>query len=166
MNTKNERGKRVSATELAEMGTCERRLLLEARYGRRNHTQNTKAKARGIAAHEDFFREASRVNPMLDTSIRKPWCFIASHVFGPTADETELLRKFRDHVLRRHSTGRFLIRQYYRHAPSVCVAMERHPRLVPAMRCALLAALPAIAGHTQRVLRGDVSKLSIGQLHA
>lgn len=166
MNKKIDSGKRVTATELAEMGTCERRILLEARYGKRSQKQNVKDKARGDAGHGEFFREANRINPMLDTSIRKPWCFIASHVFGPLATETIMLRQFRDQVLRRYSTGRFLVRQYYRHAPRICTYMEHHPRLVPAVRYALLTALPAIAGQVRREQRGKVHEQWKGHPHA
>ena len=47
----------VSASELAEMGVCERRVLLAQRHGRRRTTAQRTAMRRGLRAHERFCRD-------------------------------------------------------------------------------------------------------------
>ena len=103
------RGKKtlVSASELAQMGVCERLVLFEARHGKRTSPCQREAIERGTAQHDKFFRDGVRSRPDLQTSLSKPWCFCASLAWGPEARETELLRRFRDRVLRRASAGRW-----------------------------------------------------------
>ena len=48
----------LSASTLAEMGVCERRVLLEQRYGRRASSQQASARRRGVASHRQFFDAA------------------------------------------------------------------------------------------------------------
>ena len=60
-----------------------------------------------------------RSNPDLHTSLKKPWCFIASAVFGPDANETQALRRFRDEILRTTIVGRVVIRAYYKLSPGL-----------------------------------------------
>ena len=47
----------VSASEVAEMGVCERRVLLAQRHGRWHTTAQQKAMWRGLDAHERFHRD-------------------------------------------------------------------------------------------------------------
>ncbi len=46
----------VSASELAQMGVCERLVVFEHRYGRRRTVEQQRAVARGRLAHERFYR--------------------------------------------------------------------------------------------------------------
>lgn len=46
----------VSASELAEMGVCERRVLLAHRHGPRRTSAQRRAMRRGLRAHERFYR--------------------------------------------------------------------------------------------------------------
>jgi len=56
----------VSASELAQMGVCERLVVFEHRYGKRRTMEQQLAIKRGLLAHERFYRERHR------DSIR-PW---------------------------------------------------------------------------------------------
>ena len=47
----------VSASELAQMGRCERFVLFEHELGHRRTTQQQRDRARGLRAHEQFYRE-------------------------------------------------------------------------------------------------------------
>jgi hypothetical protein len=131
----------VSASELAQMGACERLVLFEARYGGRTSPCQQEAIERGIAEHDKFFREGVRSRPELQTSLSKPWCFCASLAWGPEARETELLRRFRDQVLRRASAGRWMIKVYYKTAPELCRRLEGRRKLINALRWGLKPAL-------------------------
>jgi hypothetical protein len=110
----------VSASELAQMGVCERRVYFEARYGKRAPGSRKAAIEHGRQEHDKFFNEGVSVNPNVQASLNKPWCFIASMVYGPAAPETQLLRLFRDRFLRRCVGGRAAVRFYYQWSPKVC----------------------------------------------
>lgn len=117
----------VSATELAEMGFCEKRVQLAHLYGDQATPEQRKAKARGLAAHEQYLAEGR-------ASARDRRCFVASCVYGPTAPETQLLRVYRDEVLLRRRWGRCLVVIYYRIGPLACHVLERSPVAAEVMR--------------------------------
>lgn len=52
----------VSASELAEMGVCERRVLLAHRHGPRRTSAQRRAMRRGLRAHERFHRDGLAAN--------------------------------------------------------------------------------------------------------
>lgn len=131
----------VSASELAQMGACERLVLFEARYGKRESRYQQEAIERGRREHGKFFRDGLRLQSDVQTSLSKPWCFCASLVWGPEAPETDLLRRFRDRILRRAAAGRCLIRFYYRTAPDLCRCLEGRTKLIRALRLGLKLAL-------------------------
>lgn len=131
----------VSASELARMGVCERLVQFEAVYGKRASRSQRKAIERGRAEHARFFRTGVLSQPQTRTSLAKPWCFCASLAWGPDADETAMLRRFRDHVLRGSATGRRLIRLYYRTAPWLSRRLEGHVLLISVLRGALMPVL-------------------------
>ena len=108
----------VSASELAQMGVCERLVVFEHRYGKRRLPDQRAAIERGRREHEKFYREG------WIASAPPGRCFIATMVFGE-GPETQTLRAFRDQVLRRGPTGRQLIATYYRVAPGACRTLER-----------------------------------------
>lgn len=134
----------VSASELAQMGVCERLVVFEHRYGKRTTIAQRAALRRGLLAHDRFYREGER------TPRKKGRCYIATLAFG-TGPETTALRMFRDRVLRQHATGRWLIWVYYRTAPRMCVMLERRRWLQPILRT-ILRPLAWVAG---RLLRGN-----------
>lgn len=110
----------VSATQLAEMGFCEKRVQLAHIYGEQVTPEQRKAMARGQAAHQRYLEEG-----LAATSDRR--CFVVTFVFGPDAQETQVLRAYRDAVLLRRRWGKALVAAYYRVAPSVCRVMEQSP---------------------------------------
>ena len=108
----------VSASDLAQMGVCERLVVFEHRYGKRCLPEQRAAIERGRREHERFYRE-ERIAPASPGR-----CFIATMVFGE-GPETQTLRVFRDQVLRPTQTGRRLVATYYRVAPDVCRMLQR-----------------------------------------
>lgn len=111
----------VSASDLAQMGVCERLVVFEDRHGQRRTTEQRRAIQRGVRAHHRFYCER-----YLDPASRGR-CFVATLVFGPTAPETIVLRRFRDRVMRPWWIGRWLIRNYYELAPAVCDRLRKWP---------------------------------------
>lgn len=47
----------VSASELAQMGVCERLVVFEQRYGKRRNLARLHALQRGLDAHQRFYRD-------------------------------------------------------------------------------------------------------------
>lgn len=64
-------------------------------------------------------------------------CFIASHVYGPDATETNWLRAWRDRELLPSRIGRFAVAVYYAVSPFILPILERSPRLTRLTRAAL-----------------------------
>jgi len=118
----------TSASELADMGYCEKKLLFEERLGRRVSSERVESRLVGEAAHKTFHRDAVAYAPGLKSSEAKPWCFIASELYGAAAWETAALRLFRDRVLRQCAAGRVFIGVYYRHSPGIARWLRRHRR--------------------------------------
>jgi hypothetical protein len=118
----------TSASELADMGYCEKKLLFEDRLGRRVSSERVESRLVGDAAHRAFHRDAVACAPGLKSSDAKPWCFIASELFGSTAWETAALRLFRDRLLRQFAAGRTFIGLYYRYSPGIARWLHRHRR--------------------------------------
>lgn len=126
---------RVSASELAQMGVCERRVRFEHDLGRHRMPEQLQAMERGLRAHEEFYRDGQEAER---TGGR---CFVAMLVFGE-APETRTLRRFRDQVMRPRPLGRRFIVVYYRFAPAVCRFLSRRPSLLPVARRLLRAVVP------------------------
>jgi len=139
----------VSASDLAQMGRCERLVVFEHLHGSQCTVRQQQARARGLVEHEHFYREGLAASAQ---AARKGRCFIATCVFGE-AWQTEVLRRFRDEALRPSAWGRRVIRLYYRGAPSICVILRRWPPLQVPMRM-LLGAI-AIGLRWWSGLRGD-----------
>lgn len=91
----------VSASELAQMGVCERLVVFEQRYGKRFTLEQKGAMRRGQRVHEWFCRDGQ-----IDAA-REGRCSVAAIVFGEVP-ETMVLRNFRDRVMRRWPGGRWL----------------------------------------------------------
>ena len=68
----------VSASELSQMGACERLVLFEAKYGKRMSRCQQEAIERGRREHTKFFRDGVRSQSDVQTSLPKPWRFCAS----------------------------------------------------------------------------------------
>jgi hypothetical protein len=52
--------RRVGASELAQMAVCERRVLLEHRFGKRNSDERRRAMQRGQRVHRRCLQEGRR----------------------------------------------------------------------------------------------------------
>jgi hypothetical protein len=126
-------GRMVSASDLAQMGRCERLVVFEHLHGSLRTAGQQRARARGLVEHEHFYREGLAETAQ---AARKGRCFIAICVFGE-AWQTEVLRRFRDEALRPSTLGRRVIRLYYRGAPGICVVLRRWPALQVPMRVVL-----------------------------
>jgi hypothetical protein len=129
----------VSASELAQMGRCEQLVVFEHRQGQRRLPHQESARRRGLEAHKRFEQEGLTGR-----------CFVAGVLFGE-AWQTQVLRQFRDEVLRPRGWGRGLIRLYYRGAPRVCVVLERWPvlrRPIRALLGIIAAGLRVVLGAT------------------
>lgn len=135
----------VSATQLAEMGHCEMRMLLAHRLGDRTTPAQGQARARGDAAHTRYLAEGRAAQDRR--------CFIASQVLGPDAVETQVLRCYRDAVLLRHWWGRGLVQLYYRSAPRICRVLERWPGGAALLRPLLRRVASACSG---AMFKGDL----------
>jgi hypothetical protein len=112
----------VSASELAQLGYCERVAHFDWRYGAKRSPEQLVAQDRGNAAHDQFYKDSLAV---------------ATLALGERA-ETSALRAFRDLYLRRTAPGRRFIATYYRLGPAVCDLLSRHPRLLSAVRLGLV----------------------------
>ncbi|HQR19530.1 MAG TPA: hypothetical protein PKV98_01600 [Burkholderiaceae bacterium] len=134
----------IRASDLAKLGYCEQRVVLEKQLGERLTGEQRAGIRRGTEAHDRFLRQSLVINPSVGTSKPKRWCFIATAVFGADAPQTERLREFRDTVLRPTLLGRFAIRAYYRASPAIVDGLQRRPWALRAMRkmlCAFIACL-------------------------
>lgn len=130
--------KKVTASNLASMGSCERKILMEAKLGRRTSPSRRHAQAEGTNQHLKFFHEAVRSKSNVAASEAKPWCFVASLVYGADAPETKVLRNFRDRVLRQTRPGRSMIGFYYKKSPAVCRHLRGKRSLIRLFRTILL----------------------------
>lgn len=126
-----DRGHYVSAKDLAEMGFCEKRVLLAHLHGEQTTPSQQEDVRRGLAAHQQYHEQGVAAV----SSDRR--CFIATCVFGETAPQTQVLRVFRDEVLLPRWWGRLTVRLYYRLAPAVCAVLRRSPELLRVTRVLL-----------------------------
>jgi len=134
---KSGRNRFVSATELAELGACERRLILDRRFGKPLSRSARRSAAQGIREHERHHRAVQRFaqTPAVPTDRggdRR--CFVASVVYGVDAPQTHCLRSWRDAVLMPSVAGRMLVWCYYRLSPAAVVLLRGSPRLTRAAR--------------------------------
>jgi hypothetical protein len=120
----------VAASELSQMGVCERLVKFEFDHGKKPSARRLSAMNRGRRAHEQFYLERHQVG---GTTGR---CFVATLVFGE-APETVVLRRFRDLVLRRTRAGRRLILTYYGVGPEICRFLAANPGLLAIVRFVL-----------------------------
>jgi len=136
----------IRATDLAKLGYCEQRLVLEKQLGERLTSEQRAGIRRGNQAHDRFLRQSLVLNPSVGTSKAKRWCFIATAVFGPDAPETNRLREFRDKVLRPTYLGRLAIRAYYRLSPGIAGLVQSRRWALRPMRKLLTAFIACLNG--------------------
>ena len=115
---KHKRAPAIRASELAQLGYCEQKLVFETRLGERRTSARQALMRRGDIAHRRFFQQALAQNSTVAANTKR-WCFIASMLFGSDAPETVTLREFRDEYLRINRWGRSLILTYYKLSPRI-----------------------------------------------
>jgi len=133
----------VSASQIAQLGTCEHKAMLEAQLGKQVSSEQAAAIREGNARHEHFHRQGQTSRSSVES---KPWCFVATAVYGEGAPELVALRTYRDDFLRLRPWGRALVRFYYRSSPGVVAFLTRFPSAVPAVRWILEALIGLIQG--------------------
>lgn len=144
-------GPHTTASELGRLSECEMRVMLELYDGdpdadaphRTSGREEHRRFELAAAAHHDRGRSAALAaqrrgephgasgQPRAD---RVSPCFIASAVYGPRAEETEQLRRFRDRVLLRHRPTAALVAAYYRLSPPIARALSHRPTLAAVVR--------------------------------
>lgn len=138
----------VSASELAQLGYCERVVHLDWKHGAKRSQEQVLAQDRGNQAHEQFYRDSLEVARV---SQSKGKCFVATMALGECA-ETNALRAFRDLYLRRSDVGRWCIGAYYRVSPALCRAVETRPVALAIVRAMVKAAAGVAARLVDRRL--------------
>lgn len=125
----------LSASRLAEMGFCERWVVLEHRHGRPRSRPLQTAREHGLVCHARFERQARLAMGVghVPSPGTKGRCFVATLAFGE-GWQTQTLRHFRDAVLRRQSWGRSIVYHCYRAGPRICAVLEASPALLGCMR--------------------------------
>ena len=115
----------ICATDLAKFVVCEQKALFDHRHGEQLSPQAARRIDEGNRAHARHLEQAFAANPVVRSSEPKPWCFLATCVYGGAGAETGALRALRDQVLRRSFVGRALIRLYYRVSPRIACCFNR-----------------------------------------
>lgn len=111
----------VSITKVVAAVYCEQKVVFDREFGD-VRPRHVKAKAQeGIRQHARFEIEG-RMKKAADSR-----CFIASHVYGIDADETNELRGWRDRHLMSSMFGRGLVRAYYFVSPLLLRVAGRSP---------------------------------------
>lgn len=114
----------LSATTIAQCSYCENKLALDIRFGKKTSESEERARARGDEEHLRHHLAAVKHGRTKDGR-----CFVASEVYGPLADETDVLRNFRDTVLLGTWYGRLFVRVYYDISPGLVVMIQALPKL-------------------------------------
>jgi hypothetical protein len=68
----------------------------------------------------------------------------AESIYGENAEQTELLRKYRDSILSKTTAGQELIKTYYKFSPTVTKLLERSPVLKNRAKAFIDDMLPGI----------------------
>ena len=103
----------VSASILAQLGSCEKKAHLSFIHGNRFSELQKKLMNKGTIAHEE-----NRKKVLAGTEGDKR-CFIATEIYGIHAEQTKYLRIFRDQRLLPNPLGKIFVTLYYRYSPLV-----------------------------------------------
>lgn len=107
------KNKQLSASDLAELGFCERKIYLKSKYGNRVTSEQSTDRLRGNVIHEEIYKERASKFP----SDKR--CYIATCIYGADATETKLLRNWRDDFLLKSILGKIFIGVYYKVSPFI-----------------------------------------------
>lgn len=129
----NKQPRRVSVTDLADLGRCERQAMYRF-HGQPEQVDAVVAAARrrGKAEHERRHRELTN-----SRGHRRGPCFIATAVYGGNAWQTELLRDYRDDTLLLRWWGRLAVKVYYRVSPRIAMTLAARPSAARAVKLLL-----------------------------
>lgn len=116
------------------MGFCEKRIELSHRIGVRKNKEHEVRIVQGRREHQRYFEEGVAATR---SDVNADDCFIATFVFGRTAWQTNVLRRYRDEVLLSAWWGRQLVRSYASISPIACLALRRWPVLQRPVRACL-----------------------------
>jgi hypothetical protein len=78
------------------------------------------------------------------TTTIKPSLCAAEAVYGENSEQTELLKEYRDHVLRNTTEGQEIIESYYKFSPTVTKLLEQRPLLKNRAKAFIDSMLPEI----------------------
>lgn len=125
------RPRRVTASDLAEMGFCELKCLQKARLGNVDTARSSQAKRAGRQEHERFHEEVTRHHDAAvgQRGVSDKRCFVATAIYGIDDPRTQQLRVFRDRTLMGYMAGRLFVRIYYRLSPTVVATLATIPSL-------------------------------------
>ena len=138
MNNSDESGveRPVSASELAQMGRCERLVAFEHLHGKRRTKGRQHGLQRGLLAHEQFEREGLQARAA--DAQRQARHSVANRVFGEASWQTRVLHQFKQRETPNQGLwGRGLIGLYSHAAPAICAWLCRWPVLQKPVRLAL-----------------------------
>jgi hypothetical protein len=122
MATNHQRPRYIPVTEIVEIVYCEQKAVFNWRYGDQPTEDQQARRELGDRLHFEFAAEANQA------ASRRP-CWIATHVYGAHAWETDALRSFRDQVLDVSWIGRSFVATYYCLAPGIVWVLLRAPVL-------------------------------------
>jgi hypothetical protein len=114
----------LTISEIVGSVYCEQKVVFDRTRGSRTHASVQTKAFHGRVAHKQFELEG-RTRRAIDSR-----CFVASCVYGIDADETNLLREWRDQVLRSRWFGRGVICVYYAVSPIAVRVIKRSPWLL------------------------------------
>lgn len=114
----------LSATTIAQRSYCENQLVLDQKYDGEESDRIRLRRERGNEEHLRHHLTVQKYGSRTDSR-----CFIATELYGQLAEETNLLRNYRDTVLMKRKLGRAFIDFYYAVSPSVVVLIKKYPFL-------------------------------------
>lgn len=137
-----------AAGDLAALVGCEREYVHRVTRGDRPTARRQAAAEAGeiehrmaeLAMQAHHNQHPQRTPERDNSSMTDKRCFIATAVYGPDAEPTHQLRRFRDRALMPSFAGRCLVRAYYALSPSLARLLLRHPRCRAVVRPVLDAA--------------------------
>ncbi len=104
--------KHIPITELVSTVYCEQKYVFDKAYGDVSPKRVVEAAKAGTAEHSQFESEG-RAGNRGDSR-----CFVATHIYGSNATQTNLLRVWRDSRLMPSIAGRALVGVYYTISPT------------------------------------------------
>lgn len=109
----------ICATDLAKLGMCEKRMVLDLQYGEGKVSKRARVRSEeGREIHERALQAAIAHNQVREPATDRR-CYIATAVYGADAWQTNALRAWRDRALLTNVFGRVVVAAYYALSPKV-----------------------------------------------